>query len=137
MPVLPLQPAWGINTTKHGHYGRNDSEYEEAIFFRRLSAEIAAHDPATQPLFVLYAAHLVHLSYQVRDSPRLLLLGFPPVPGTLVLLCPLSLMGTRSCHCRVDDWPGSSRRCRKITSTGSQRPAVGRSTTAPPRTTCG
>lgn len=62
------QPGWGLNSTAHGHYGRNNTEYEEALFHRRLSAEISAHDPTAQPLFVLYAAHLVHLPYQVPQD---------------------------------------------------------------------
>ena len=65
-----LGPAWGMNTgpphgTKVDFY--NESAYEEAIFHRRLSAEIEAHD-ASMPLMVFYAAHLVHEPYQVPQE---------------------------------------------------------------------
>lgn len=41
--------------------------YEEAIFHRRMEAELDAHDPS-QPLFLLYAAHLVHDPYEVPQQ---------------------------------------------------------------------
>ena len=61
------QPAWGMNTSGTGINQRNNSAYEEAIFHRRLLAELEGH-PATTPLFMFYAAHLVHLPYQVPQS---------------------------------------------------------------------
>ena len=62
------EPAWGLNTSIKHHNYRNASAYEEAIFHRRLAAEIDQHDPSKQPLFVFYAAHLVHLPYQVPQD---------------------------------------------------------------------
>ena len=41
--------------------------YEEAIFHRRMEAELDAHDPS-QPLFLVYTAHLVHDPYEVPQS---------------------------------------------------------------------
>ena len=62
------EPAWGLNTSIKHHNYRNASAYEEAIFHRRLEGEIDQHDPSKQPLFVFYAAHLVHLPYQVPQD---------------------------------------------------------------------
>lgn len=61
------QPAWGMNSTR-GHIDHNnETAYEEATFHRRLLADLDAHNPA-QPLFMFYAAHLVHEPYEVPQS---------------------------------------------------------------------
>ena len=59
-------PAWGLNSTREHVDKRNISAYEEAIFHRRMQAELESHDPDT-PLFLFYAAHLVHEPYEVRE----------------------------------------------------------------------
>ena len=48
-------PAWGLNSSASHVDKRNTSAFEEAIFHRRLSAEIQRHSPS-QPLLLMYAA---------------------------------------------------------------------------------
>jgi len=55
-------PAWGLNGTNLDT--RNLSAYEETVFMDRLRKELTDHDPS-QPLFLFYAAHLVHDPYEV------------------------------------------------------------------------
>lgn len=61
------QPAWGLNTSIIHHNYRDNQAYEEVTFHTRLSKELSAHDAST-PLFMFYAAHLVHLPYQVPQD---------------------------------------------------------------------
>lgn len=59
-------PAIGLISAGHvDHY--NESAYEEAIFHRRMQAEVEAHD-ASKPLFLFYSAHLVHLPLEVPQQ---------------------------------------------------------------------
>ena len=46
-------PAWGLNSSATHVDKRNISAFEEAIFHRRLSAEIQRHSPS-QPLLMMY-----------------------------------------------------------------------------------
>jgi len=58
-------PAWGLNGTNLDT--RNLSAYEETVFMDRLRKELTDHDPS-QPLFLFYAAHLVHDPYEVPQQ---------------------------------------------------------------------
>ena len=46
---------------------KNGTKYEEALFQEQLLDVINNHDPST-PLFLYYAAHIVHKPYQVPDE---------------------------------------------------------------------
>ena len=61
-------PAHGLNgSTGHVDF-YNLSHYEETVFMDRMLAVIAAHDPAKQPLFLMYSAHLVHDPLEVPQQ---------------------------------------------------------------------
>merc|ERR1719506_2867039 len=62
-------PAYDLTPAKKHVDHRNISAYEEYIFEQRALSIIDAHD-TSEPLFLFYSAHLVHLAYEVPDQYR-------------------------------------------------------------------
>jgi len=79
LPFIPVDfwdddhPAWGLNGTQPRESSeltkqhRNISEYEDYILSQRLISAVESHDPK-EPLFMFYAAHLVHAPYEVPQQ---------------------------------------------------------------------
>ena len=63
----PMVDLWDTDKPASDKNGTGEDHYEESLFKDRLLEIISDHDPS-EPLFLYYAPHIVHMPYQVPEK---------------------------------------------------------------------
>ena len=63
----PIVDLWDTDKPASDKNGTGEDNYEESLFKDRLLQIVTSHDP-TEPLFLYFAPHIVHMPYQVPEK---------------------------------------------------------------------